>query len=313
MIHQTLSKEILKTTPQYIEILKKANIHTIKDFLQYYPKEYEWRENAVDSFFHLSFHPTQGKNVIRVKLLTIEKQKTSQKMLLIKAYIEDINGIVAECIWFNQTYLFEKLSKYKQKHLYVIGNAKYEYGKLVFVSPTIEYETYEKVVPIYKSIHTISSQWIASKMKLVRGYIPLLKETLPSYILEKYHFPSYKDAVETIHFPKDKESLYQAKKRLAYEELYHIHYQGILQKYEYQKISHEKTCSIPMNVERIKQILAKLPYTLTNSQKIALFEIIKDMEKPYSMNRLLQGDVGTGKTIIAGIVLVHAILQGKYL
>jgi ATP-dependent DNA helicase RecG len=98
-----------------------------------------------------------------------------------------------------------------------------------------------------------------------------------------------------------------AKYRLAYEELFKINYKAISSKYEKFRSSAGKSVAIPMDVDLIKEILGKLPFDLTNHQKIALFQILKDMEKPHAMQRLLEGDVGTGKTVVALIAVIHSI------
>jgi ATP-dependent DNA helicase RecG len=98
-----------------------------------------------------------------------------------------------------------------------------------------------------------------------------------------------------------------AKYRLAYEELYEINYKAIASKYEKFRESAGKSLAIPMDVDLVKNILEKLPFDLTNHQKIALFQILKDMEKPHAMQRLLEGDVGTGKTVVALIAIIHSI------
>jgi ATP-dependent DNA helicase RecG len=113
-------------------------------------------------------------------------------------------------------------------------------------------------------------------------------ESLPENIVKKYDFISKAEAVYKIHFPKNKNDIEVAKYRLAYEELFEINYKAISSKYEKFRSSAGKSIAIGMDIDLIKEILEKLPFDLTNHQKIALFQILKDMEKSHAMQRLLE-------------------------
>ncbi len=143
----------------------------------------------------------------------------------------------------------------------------------------------------------------------LKNYIKLIPETLPEEIIKKYHFISRAEAIEKLHFPLSKYDFELARERLAYDELFEINYTSISRKKEKQNRSEWKSISIPMNTELIKEIISKLPFELTSHQKISLFQVLKDMEKNHSMQRLLQWDVGTGKTIIATIAIIHSVLE----
>lgn len=145
----------------------------------------------------------------------------------------------------------------------------------------------------------------------LKNYIVQIEENLPKEILKKYNFMSRKEAFQHIHFPKNIHILEEAKRRLAYEELYEIHHQSLSEKYKRFDASIGKSLSLKLDSEYIKDILSKISFELTNAQKIALFQILKDMEKNHAMQRLLEGDVGTGKTIVALIATIHAIKQSK--
>lgn len=144
-------------------------------------------------------------------------------------------------------------------------------------------------------------------------YITEIAENLPEHILKKYNFISRKDAFYKIHFPKNSHDIDLAKYRLAYEELYAINYTAISSKHQRFDASEGRALPIPLDAELVKEVMAKLPFELTGGQKIALFQVLKDMEKNHSMQRLLEGDVGTGKTIVALIATIHAIKQSEKL
>lgn len=150
-------------------------------------------------------------------------------------------------------------------------------------------------------------------MEHLEKYITEIVENLPEHILKKYSFISRKEAFHKIHFPKNSHDIDLAKYRLAYEELYSINYTAISTKHKRFDASQGKSLSIPLDAELVKYVMTKLPFELTGGQKIALFQVLKDMEKNHSMQRLLEGDVGTGKTIVALIATIHAIKQSEKL
>ena len=125
-------------------------------------------------------------------------------------------------------------------------------------------------------------------MQLLKSYFSHIPENLPEHLITKYGFISRKEAYYKIHFPHNKNDIEVAKYRLAYEELFDIHYKTLSMKYETFRTSEGKSLSIPMNAERVKDILSHFPFELTSHQKIVLFQVLKDMEKPHAMQRLVE-------------------------
>lgn len=313
MLTTPLTKQLLRTTDNYIKSLAKAGITTVWEMLNFLPKSIEDRTNVLESFSYINI---KDKNTIIVKLVSIDNQKTSGGKLLTKAVFEDKNGFMSEWVWFNRNYLATQLSKFVGKKLILSGKVKYEYGKLSFVSPEIETDLSKsewEVLPIYSDCNYIPGSWIGSKMYNLKNYIKEIPESLPTEIIEKYKFISRAQAVEKLHFPSSKHDFELARERLAYDELYEINYKSISKKIEKQNLSEGKSISIPFNADLVKEIISKLPFELTWHQKISLFQVLKDMEKTHAMQRLLQGDVGTGKTVIAAIAIIHAVLETQKL
>ncbi|MDF1682664.1 MAG: hypothetical protein P1U46_02845 [Patescibacteria group bacterium] len=125
-------------------------------------------------------------------------------------------------------------------------------------------------------------------MDILKIYIKEISEDLPSEIIEKYNFISKRDAILRVHFPKSKNDIEQAKYRLAYGELFEINYKSIGSKMQSFKETEGRSLAIPLNVEFIKELLSFFPFEFTDHQKIVLFQILKDMEKPHCMQRLLE-------------------------
>jgi len=171
---------------------------------------------------------------------------------------------------------------------------KYNYGKVSFSSPEVETDLSKiewSIVPIYPDLNYIPGRWLDNKIELLRKYIKDIPEELPADIVKKYNFISKAEAFDKIHFPKNTDDIERAKERLAYEELYNINYKAIKKKHDGYKKTAGKSIPIPMNPDTVKDILSHIPFTLTNGQKVALFQLLKDMEKPHSMTRLMEWDV----------------------
>ncbi|MCH8518178.1 ATP-dependent DNA helicase RecG [Candidatus Gracilibacteria bacterium] len=313
MLQTPLTKTILRTTDNYIKALEKAGICTVWDMLRFFPRDYEDRTQVLDSFSMIAL---KEKNTILITLLSIENSRTSGNKILTKAVIEDKSGYLAEAVWFNRKYLASQMERYKGKKVILSGKPKYEYGKLSFPSPEVETDLAKiggSVVPIYSDAQYIPGKWIESKMGNLEKYTVDIEENLPEEIIKKYSFISRKEAFHKIHFPKNSHDIELAKYRLAYEELYAINYEAISSKHKKFDASEGKSLPIPLDAELVKTVMSKLPFELTGGQKIALFQVLKDMEKTHSMQRLLEGDVGTGKTVVALIATMHAIRQSEIL
>jgi len=307
MLSKKLTKSLLRTTDNYIKALEKWGVLTVWDLLNHYPREYEDRTQVLDNFSLINI---KEKNTILVKLVSINSSKTANNKLLTKAVLEDKNGFMSEAVWFNRKYLSNQLSAFSGRKILVSWKVKYAFWKITFNSPDVETDLSKvggEIVSIYSDINYISSKWISWKIELLKSFIWDFTEKLPENIVKKYDFISKAEAVYKIHFPKSSHDIEVAKYRLAYEELFEINYKAIASKYEKFRESAGKSVAIPMDVDLVKEILDKLPFDLTNHQKIALFQILKDMEKSHAMQRLLEWDVGTGKTIVALITTIHSI------
>jgi len=311
MLQTLLTKTILRTTDNYIKSLQKVWINTVQDFINLYPRDYEDRTNILDSF---SFINIKDKNTILVTLISIENTNTNNWKTLTKAIVEDKNWFMCECVWFNRKFLTTQYQKFIQKKVILSWKVKYDFWKLSFLSPEIEGDLSKlswEVLPIYSDVNYIPWSWIQSKMENVKNYIKYFPETLPKKIIDKYNFISKVDALYLLHFPKNKTDIEIAKYRLAYEELFEINFKSISKKHNIFKTTTWKSIPISLDAELIKKIISKLPFELTWWQKIALFQILKDSELNHSMQRLLEWDVWTWKTIVAAVWIIHNILQAR--
>lgn len=303
-----LNKTLLHTTDTYIRKLEKGGIVTVADLIGHYPRTYKDKSQVLEYF---SFVNIREPNTIRVTIETITEERTRNNKQLIKAVLRDKWGFLSEAVWFNRRFLLQKFRAGDTVILY--GKPKYEYGKLSFTSADIEHfrEDGSSIEPVYSDCNYINGSWFEGKISLVREYFGTIPEIIPEEIRKKKGFRSKKENLLAIHFPANKPDFERARAELAYEELFNLQYSGLLRKKEGERLSEGRSIAIPLDADLVKEIIARLPYQLTGGQKIVLFQILKDMERTHAMQRLLQWDVGTGKTIVVLIAAIHAILESQ--
>ena len=239
--------------------------------------------------------------------------------MLTQATIEDETGKI-KALWFNQPYLVNTLKK--GTSVCLAGKVKGKKSSKYFSSPA-----YEKLdlklktlnlkqelthtgglIPIYPETEGLSSKWLRFIIKPVLAKLGnQVPDSLPENIRKKYDFLPLDKAVQQIHFPDSFKSAELAKKRFGFEELFNL---SIFVLRERLKLAKENARAIPINLDFIKKFIDNLPFKLTDAQKKSAWAILKDMEKPRPMNRLLEGDVGSGKTVVAAIAALNVVKGG---
>lgn len=298
-------KYIKGVGPNRVKLLNKLGIYTLKDLITYYPRDYEDRSKP-----KLIMDCNDGEEVTiegiacgKVSEIRIPK-KTMQKLL-----IRDESGALV-ITWFNQPYLKNKFEIGKKYRFY--GKFSLKYGKPEMSSPvfdSIEQKNNTgRIIPIYPLTYQLTQNVIRKIMENaileVRGN---LHETLPVQILNEYHLEEINKAIQEIHFPKDLLDFQKARRRLVFEELLSVQLALMALKNIYK--NDIKGIKFSKDVH-ISDVINELPFNLTGAQRRVLEEIEQDMEKQTSMNRLLQGDVGSGKTVIAMCAAYKAVKSG---
>ncbi len=303
-----LTKSLLHTTDTYIKKLYQWWIETVADFIGMYPRAIEDKSQITSVFANANIKEKQSF-IAKIELLTSERTRNNK--LLIKCVLIDENDSYMELVWFNRKFLLQQY--HSGDRVIVYGQPKYEYGKLSMNNAEIEHykENRKELAPVYSDVNYISGAWIEKKMPLLKQYILSLKEDLPEDIIQKKGMRSRVKSVFAIHFPTSLADWNKAKKELAYRELFVFQKRGIEKKYNLQHTEGHTSHAIALDVDLMKHLIWDLPFSLTDKQKIVLFQILKDMENPYPMSRMLQGDVWTGKTIVAFLVAIHSILTWR--
>lgn len=295
--------------PYHSNRLKRLNITTLEDLLYHFPTRYE----DLRAKRKLNSVSPGEKVSVEGVVWQIRNIRTKYGKRLTLATINDGTASI-ESVWFNQPFLL-KIIKTRQK-LSLAGKADLFNNNLTLINPEYELTNPDKttihtsgLIPIYPETAGLSSKWIRSRIKT---YLqdPSLEtyEFLPEEILKKYNLPGWFAAMKTIHFPSSLEIAKNASERFAFEELFLIHLSAMKRKKEWK--ASQKAPSFSIDQEKIIDFIAHLPFELTNAQKRSLREITNDLKRNTPMNRLLQGDVGSGKTVVAAIASYITIMNG---
>lgn len=284
--------------PKYQKILKRLEIETIKDLITYFPRNY-FDSSKIHTINELS---RQEKKTFKAVITDFKATRTKKKNFTIQTAIAADKDDAVEIIWFNQPFL---------KNTIKIGEEYIFSGKLSSKSykPQVQSPEFEQVkeqqvhlgllTPIYPLTEGISGKWLRSRIKWVvdkLDYIVDLNEHLPKTIINKYKLEPIKFAVNQIHFPDNRTNLAKARRRIAFDELLKIQIQIQKQKQANRRL---RAKQISLNNKLLEELISNFGFDLTNDQHKAVKEIAQDLSKPSPMNRLLSGDVGSGKTIVA--------------
>lgn len=293
--------------PNRVKLLNNLNIYNLQDLITYFPREYEDRSKPKKIA-----ETENGEECLIEGIVTsrIREIRTHRKNMTIYKLIVRDDSDSCELIWYNQAYL-KKMFKIGETYKFY-GKINKKIGMTEMISPVYDIEGKNKntgkIIPIYPLTYNLSQNTLR---QIIENGLDLskdkLEETLPEYILKEYNLLSFKEAIEKIHFPSQLSDFEKARNRLAFEELLTMQLLLLTLKSKYKNI--EEGIEFNKNVN-MSDVINELPFKLTKAQLRVLEEIDKDMESNKAMNRLLQGDVGSGKTIVAMISAYKAVKSG---
>ncbi len=299
--------------PIYANRLKNLNIFTINDLLHHYPFRYD-DLSASGTITQLN----EGEIVsITGQILSIKNVYTRNGKVVQKALFTDSTGSI-ELTWFNQPYLVNSFKK--NPHLTIAGTVKRYGNKLTLTSPRFEYAKSPSIpnershihtarlVPVYHETYGVSSKWLRSRISTLLKTINPQTEWLPAHIIQNQKLISLKDALNYIHFPPNWESINKANHRLSFDELLTQQLASLIRKRMFQSAS---APVLPVTNTQVQAFVQSLPFTLTPAQHRVLLDIIKDCSKSTPANRLIQGDVGSGKTVLAAFAAYCAAVNSR--
>ncbi len=303
-------REVYMVGPIYAKRLEKLGIKTVEDLLNHFPHRYD-NYSLISQIGDLQ----PGEVVtIQAEVTEIKNEYTKSGKKMQKATLADGSGSI-QAIWFNQPFLVRTI-KLGEKYNFA-GKVDWFGHKLAMVSP--EYELLQaktpihtgRLVPVYPETYGVSSKWLRSRIApLVKECFEELVDYLPPTVLKKNNLLDLRSALEQIHFPENKILEAQARRRLGFDEFFLIQLASLVRRQEWKKELVGQKFKIQKFQLKIQEFIAKLPFVLTKAQDRTVEEILTDLGKDQPMNRLLEGDVGSGKTVVAAIAMYMAYLNG---
>ena len=292
--------------PSRVKLLNILGIYTIEDLISYYPRTYEDRTKITKI---AELQDGQSAMIEAVTTSGASTARLRRNMTITKVIVEDDTGR-ALISWFNQDYVKTRIHA-KEKYRF-FGRVSKKSGVTEFNSPVFdaenEHKNTGKIVPVYPTTKGLNQTSIRQAIENALALVnEKLEESLPEYIVKQYNLMSLEDATNQIHFPSNMEKFTLARKRLAFEEL--LTFQLALLSLKTQYDNEIRGIKYDENV-KMSDVINTLPFRLTKAQLRVLEEIDRDMESEKPMNRLLQGDVGSGKTIVAMISAYKAVKSG---
>ena len=292
--------------PNRVVLLNKLGIYTLKDLITYYPRDYEDRSKPKLISTVEDGEEALIEGYVVSKMLELKVRKN---LVIYKLIIRDETG-PCTITWYNQPYL---------KKMFIVGNKYSFYGKITkkntrveMASPVFDSEETQKntgkIIPIYPSTFKLSQTTLRQIIENGLNEIEdELEETIPEYLRKEYNLLNINNAIKNVHFPQEFSDFKKARTRLVFEEL--LGMQLALLKLKTQYTQEKEGIKFNENV-KISDVINDLPFNLTKAQLRVLEEIDNNMESSKAMNRLLQGDVGSGKTIVSVIAAYKAVKSG---
>jgi ATP-dependent DNA helicase RecG len=284
--------------------LHQLGLNNVHDIISYYPRRYD-DFSAITPIKNIR----PGLVTIRATLKQVGSRYARRGLNITEAVASDETGSV-RVIWFNQPY--RATSLHTNVEYFISGDYALKYQRLSITNPGIELVSNfplntARIVPVYRETKGLNSKYIR---KLVSQTLPIIRslpETLPPWIISSNSLMSRSQAVESIHFPTSSRVLSEAKRRLGFEEVFELTLASLLNRYE---LLSEKAPQVQFVAEVAREFVKKLPFKLTNAQRQVAMRIYEDMAKRHPMNRLVEGDVGSGKTIVAAMAAIMVLHSG---
>jgi len=280
------------------------NVRNIADLIDYFPRKY------IDYSNLSSINQLQpGEICIKAKIDKVSNRYSRRGLVITEATAFDDSGVV-KIIWFNQAY--RKKSIVNDRDYLINGRFGLFSGRLVINNPSLEQVSDfpvngARIVPIYKASKLISSRLIRLTIAKIFRSDFQLPEYLPPDIVKKNNLMDYSKTIKQIHFPDSFSELERAKHRIAFNEVINLFLASHLNR---QQLALQHALKISPNLTLINDFIERLPFHLTDSQKQIAWQIMLDFQKEYPMNRLVEGDVGSGKTIVALLSSISLVSQG---
>ncbi len=305
MLHYPLEK-VLRTTKAHLLKLQKIGIFTVQDLLEFFPRKLE----SANTRTKLAEIQLGEKQTLYGILNYFRVEKSRRGKPIGKADLELSDGTSVAVIWFRIPYQLKNFQGAKK--VFLVGKVDRNYGTVQISNPEVHFNQNVHVGgirPVYPESPPLTSKWFREKINGLMVFQKEFDEILPSEILKTEDFMGKRTAIKAIHFPESLDMWERAKARLGFEELLAIQLRVMQSKLMREKIQ-QNPYKFGFDPEDIKKDFELFPFELTLAQKKSLLEILQDFDKDRPMNRMVQGDVGSGKTIVAFLAALQVIKQG---
>jgi ATP-dependent DNA helicase RecG len=297
-----------KIGPFFARMFEKLGVRTIENLFYHVPSRY------LDYSLVTTINKLRANEVVTIhaKIISIANIFSKKGIRMQIGSVEDATGKIM-VVWFNQPFLIKTL--YPGRLVSLSGKVGFFNRKLCINSPDYEIldseekETFHtgRFVPIYSETAGLSSKWIRTKIRDAFNFVSI-DDYLPNDLLTKFGFVDFKEAIREVHFPKDLKEVEEGRGRLAFNELLNLQLKSEFRKLNWNKNKVKNKISV--NSSAIQPFIASLPFDMTESQNKTIDEILKDLNRDIPMNRLLEGDVGSGKTVVAAVGAFASFLNG---
>lgn len=289
--------------PSVAEKLAVLGVETVADLLYFFPRRYDDFSNTV-----AIKDITPGNVTIKATVESVTSRYVRRGLHITEAVLAD-GTAKTRAVWFNQPYRSDQIKK--GETFYFSGSYELQRSRYLLSNPAAEREvdfavSTGRIVPIYPETKGLKSLQLR---RVIRELVPLMKllpETLPKSVVQQEQLLDINETLVQLHFPSSTEQLGAARHRMAFEELFELLLASLLNKQENAQLEGYK---LPFKKELADQFIAALPFAMTGAQKRSVWEILQDFEQGQPMNRLLQGDVGSGKTVVAAMAAFMAVKQ----
>ena len=293
--------------PKVEEKLGKLGIHTVEDLISFYPRRYQdWTQVTKMEALRID-----ESAVVYGEVVGLQENHPRRGMSILQALITDETGAVI-LTYFNQPWKAKELLR--GSHVLAYGKVEYGYGRYRMNSPEIEVvspealPSFQKLVPVYGLTEGIRIQQMRSMISFALDHVEDAVENLPPETVASRHLMGRLEAMRVMHHPKNWQEQREARRRVAFEELFFLQAGVLLLRKKREDGAMGIKCAPSGNL--VRQVLNRFPFTLTDGQRHAFEDISDDMEGLVPMNRLIQGDVGSGKTAVAALALAKIVENG---
>jgi ATP-dependent DNA helicase RecG len=285
--------------------LSVLGLKTVADIIDYYPRRYDDYSHVIP----VRQLTQAGPVTIEAEITSIKGRYVRRGMHITEAVASDDTGST-RLVWFNQPY--REAGMKRGAKYYISGNFELSHQHFAIQNPSTELVSdfpvnTARIVPIYRETKGLNSRQLRAVLQQLLSLIEALPETLPQWLIGEYKLMSRAEAVLAMHFPDSSDQLDEARRRLGFEEVFELILASLLNKLELQT---EYAPAVPFQEKLAKDFVQHLPFDLTDAQRKVVWQIYQDIQLERPMNRLVEGDVGAGKTVVAAMAAVMVLHSG---